>query len=278
MDFRLYKSNELGPCSAPGMLRMGRRLFRRRAKRQGHDGALEDVQICCEASCAVRAALARVASRESSQYSRLEVRALQRQVRSAARSCRDQKQREANAGLNPRQCLVLLAVYILSGFDVLVAAEFLNAKADCEAMPKDEQEQFIEELYLRTDMEVLSRLQEPVKRSDVSVRREAVSFVARSKANAFVQKMNIEHGVAPTSLSTADQYLRHCERLGEPNLNRQLRDCVEHPRNTGSTGSRQRNLRKWCHRFRRRWSLKYRSLRPLEELPADEISKAPWPQ
>ena len=138
MDFRLYKSNELGPCSAPGMLRMGRRLFRRRAKRQGHDGALEDVQICCEASCAVRAALARVASEV---ISRLEVRALQRQVRSAARSCRAQKQREANAGLNPRQCLVLLAVYILSGFDVLVAAEFLNAKADCQAMPKDEQEQ-----------------------------------------------------------------------------------------------------------------------------------------
>ena len=200
---------------------------------------------------------------ESSQYSRQEVRALQRQVRSAARSCRDQKQREANAGLNPRQCLVLLAVYILSRFDVLVAAEFLDAKSDCQAMPKDELEQFIEELYFRTDMEVLSRLQEPVKRSVVSVRREAVSFVARSKANAFVQKMNIERGVAPTSLSTADQYLRQCERLGEPNLNRQLRDCVERPRNTGC--GQRRNLRRLCHRFRCRWSLKYRSLRPLEK-------------
>ena len=207
----------------------------------------------------------------------LQVRELQKKVQSTSRLCRSEKQCWANAGLNPRQCIVLLAVYVLSGFSVLLAVEFLKSKSKRQDMEQHEQERFVEELYLRAEMAVLLKVEDPVTAKDVGIRREAVRFIANYKANGFVQEVNCVHGVAPTSLRTAREYLDHCEKLGVPLLNRRLRDHVADPNGPEATSSSRRNLRKWSRRFRKRWCLRYGALRPLDDLPVDEIhAKAQW--
>ena len=120
----------------------------------------------------------------------LQVRELQKKVQSTSRLCRSEKQCWANAGLNPRQCIVLLAVYVLSGFSVLLAVEFLKSKSKRQDMEQHEQERFVEELYLRAEMAVLLKVEDPVTAKDVGIRREAVRFIANYKANGFVQEVS----------------------------------------------------------------------------------------
>ena len=166
---------------------------------------------------------------------RLQVAELRRQIASASRAKRAAKQRESNCGLNPRQTLVLLAIYILSG-DVAVAVEYINAKTAkklLDAGDGDEKTKYVEDLYLRTAMSEILLLQDP-EGSRRDIYQTATRWLAKWTARGFVQRMN-SVGVAPSTRQVLEQ---HRQRSG------------------ASLPTTARGCRLWGQRFRRSFGMR----------------------
>ena len=182
------------------------------------------------------------------------------------------QQRDKDGGLNPRQCLVMLAVYILSGHNALLAAQYIETTVRKRGMqeiePRNDLQAVVESMYLRWPLDVLVALESPNTTNENTIYAEAVKFIASTRTVAFVSQMN-DQGVAPSTDQMAQQYLHQCTQLGLPGLHPGLQRSMHNALVNQAAGGRK--LRLWRARLRANWGLFFGKLKTREPIPQEEL-------
>lgn len=195
------------------------------------------------------------------------------QLQREARRCR---QDERLCGLTARAQLVCLAIYILSGFDLQVAAAFVhdarkNRKRGLapEVFEADVPSQ-IRAWFRECPLERLYQLQipRPDCLQDESVHEEAVKYISKCSTAAWVADQNYNHGLAPTYDALVQKY--HSE-LGKHDCGH-IGDRVLHSAD-GRAGLAGRAARAWCNRFCKQFALARRRLSAGSEVTAAELEE-----
>lgn len=201
---------------------------------------------------------------------------MERQLAQLQREARRRKQDERLCGLTPRAQLVCLAIYILSGFDLEVAAAFVydarkNRKRGlaAEILEADVPSQ-IRAWFLECSLERLYQLQipRPDCLQDQSVHEEAIKYISKFCTAAWVADQNYKHGLAPTYDALVQKYhselgKRECGHIG---------DRILHSAD-GQAGFAGRTARAWCNRFCKQFGLARKRLNAGSEVPPAELEE-----
>ena len=175
-----------------------------------------------------------------------QVQRLSKEIASTKKSLKRLCRAVSNLFLTARQITVVLAVYMLSEYDIGAARAYVRfAHGQKRA---------------NAALDKLVKLQDPGP-----AHREAVRFLAQNQTVFWVSRQN-ERGVAPTSAATASVFAQTCQKFGvlEQALVRSLHN------NTISHGHG-RHMRKWAKRYRERFHLRFGVLKsgpvpgPVEE-------------
>ena len=197
-----------------------------------------------------------------------QVQRLSKEIASTKQSLKRLCRAVSNLFLRAQQITVVLAVYMLSEYDIGAARAYVrfahgqkraNAYAHTEYTDATLDAR-IENWYLEAALDKLVKLQDPGP-----AHREAVRFLAQNQTVFWVSRQN-ERGVAPTSAATASVFAQTCQKFGvlEQALVRSLHN------NTISHGHG-RHMRKWAKRYRERFHLRFGVLKsgpvpgPVEE-------------
>ncbi len=199
-----------------------------------------------------------------------QVRSLTKQINTLSRSNRKAARRECDGGLSPTQCMVLLAIYILSGFNVALAIEFCRQRSRNSLWSDEDIQTFTENLYLKQKVEDLVRLETEHNK----VHRMAVRFLASWECHNFVVHAN-NQGAPPSTALVAERYVRRAAQLSGKGVPPCLRSCVE--QGLAATPSARRGMRRWSQRFRHRWSCRWGPLKAADgSCPQETVNKASW--
>ena len=95
-------------------------------------------------------------------------------------------------------------------------------------------------------------------------RQAAYDFIAEMQLHAWVQKQNLETGVAPTSEELLSEYFRLWPHAGVPGIKNTAQAVF-----VGKPAFK----RKWAERWRRRWKVSYGKLKILPPMTAGECEK-----
>ena len=137
-----------------------------------------------------------------------QVQRLSKEIASTKQSLKRLRRAVSNLFLTARQITVVLAVYMLSEYDIGAARAYVrfahrqkraNAYAHTEYTDATLDAR-IENWYLEAALDKLVKLQDPGP-----VHREAVRFLAQNQTVFWVSRQN-ERGVAPTSAATASVF------------------------------------------------------------------------
>jgi hypothetical protein len=163
--------------------------------------------------------------------------------------------------LTPYQIGLVLHVYVLTGRDARAASALYAqlCRRDMALPSESERINHIEEWYLKAPLDQLVKCEAPDSASEKCCRDKAVKWVAQYRAANYVLETN-RTGVAPSSRSVSEQYVRH------------------HPPCVDEFGERvallpgsSRGQRKWMQRFRARWQMRLGRLKQAKELQPHEI-------
>ena len=127
---------------------------------------------------------------------------------SAKRQHRREEKRAKQGGLNPAQAKIAMAVYILGGYDVVMAATFASLKT--KATGSDgvvSLGTIIRDTCLAVPLDSLLRFEIPTDRRDEAVRTAALKFIAEHTTFSYIAEANTAQGVAPSSHDAASQYI-----------------------------------------------------------------------
>jgi hypothetical protein len=160
---------------------------------------------------------------------------------------------------------VLLAVYILSGFDIKLAIEFCRSKSSRDDMEDEEIQEATERLYLQKSLDDLVELEN----LDGRIHWAAARFVASCRARNFVVLKNMRFGVAPDTTLVAQHFSQSAAALSQRAPNLALQRHLEQAPACDAAGRRQ--VRRWGQRFRRRWGFRLGEFRPAEPVSNEEI-------
>ena len=170
----------------------------------------------------------------------------------------------------PRQKLVVIACYVLSAYDRMLAEsvglmlrEVAAGKALHDATPVP-----VRDWFLEVKMETAEAFYEPITKLHHSVRSEALRWIAEVRNMRWVRDENFDRGAAPASDAAALQYVNEMGLLGET-------DRVEALHRSASSRTKQakRLLRKWAAGFRRRWRAPLSKLAVRDVLPRPDLNQ-----
>ena len=159
-----------------------------------------------------------------------------------------------------------MAVYILGGYDVVMAATFASLKT--KATGSDGVESLgtkIRNMCLAVPLDSLLRFEIPTDRRDEAVRTAALKFIAEHRTFSYIAEANTAQGVAPSSHDAASQYIRQCDELGATASDPSLRKALAHEYPSVQTAKRR--LRKWTQKFKKVWGLGFGPLRTRNPIP-----------
>ena len=185
------------------------------------------------------------------------------------RALRREDQRAKNGGLNPQQATVAAAVYVLSGYDLLVAGSYVGFKAKNTFGGLEDLGYMIRDKCLAMPLDSLLRLELPESEKDAAVRETALKFIAEQKTLQYIYDTNESKGVAPSSFDAAAEYIRQCDNMGSTTSNPGLRRALENGH--AKPQSSKRCIRKWSQTFRCNWGLGFGSLRTRNPIPEAEL-------
>ena len=157
---------------------------------------------------------------------------------------------------------VALIVFMLSGQQTEPAVQFLADTARKHRWPaKDDEElkAMVEDLFLGVDLDVLTGLCDLGAPSDPAAAAVAVRIAEEWRLIQWVQRLNQENGVAPTTNMVL-------ARLEERRL--QLPEAIR-PAHRGTAADG--HARAWARRWRLQWGARHGKVRAREDLPLEEM-------
>ena len=176
------------------------------------------------------------------------------------------RQRTLNCGMTCHAVKVALAVYVLSGHDSSIAANFMCTKLRSPAdHDPSEFVAWVETRYLDSPLDILLTFEFPETGVEKRINLEASKFVFAFHTAAYIERANQDVWVTPRGRQVAEEYIRQCDALGAVEVGAGLRRALGEVTTKG-TGSR--CVRKWGRKFRQTWGLGFGKL-PIREPMAD---------
>ena len=136
----------------------------------------------------------------------------QRGLDSTKRQHRREEQRAKQSGLNPAQAKIAMAVYVLGGYDLVMAGTFASLKT--EATGSDGVEvlgTIIRDMCLAVPLDCLLCFEIPIDSGDEAVRTAILRFIAEHRTFSYIAGANTAHGIVPSSHDAPSQYIRQCD-------------------------------------------------------------------
>jgi hypothetical protein len=186
------------------------------------------------------------------------------------------RQSEQQGYLKPVQLLLVLAVYVLAQYDLISSAELVKRlykqRKPMIARPDEDIKTMIEDMFLKSSEEDVSRIHFPITDSDTRVRDKALVFLSEFTTAHWICRQNFECGVAPSTVGVATNYLANYAH-GLPSSSSAVGHLVQ---NACVNSSSSRSLRRWGSIFRQNWSMRFAAIKPRSKMDPEELqSKAP---
>ena len=176
------------------------------------------------------------------------------------------RQRTLNCGMTCHAAKVALALYVLSGHDSSIVANFICKKLRSPAdHDPSEFVAWVETRYLDSPLDILLTFEIPETDVEKRINLEASKFVAAFRTAAYIERANQDVGVTPSGRQVAEEYIRQCDVVGAVEIGAGLRRALGEV-TTKSTGSR--CVRKWGRIVCQTWGLGFGKL-PIREPMAD---------
>ena len=194
---------------------------------------------------------------------------LSRRMRNVRAQLKRSQKEESLGELRGKFANCVLMVYIFSGHDLNVAAEYLAQKQLFPGSQIEERLRAVERVYLKTPTCQIVKLMNDSCLADSrhAELKAACRFIIEHRLFQWLKRQNCEQGVAPSRL----QLVRHALSTlpQEPPLS--VVDAVAKP----LRGSARRQ-RKWLQNFRRKWGARLGKLRVATTMSQAELQeKAP---
>ena len=193
---------------------------------------------------------------------------LSRRIRGVQRKLRRRRAGDdvGQGVLSSKTASAAIMVYVFSGHNLDVAAEFLIFKFHLTDDCMEDMRCMVENAYLQ---EPNSRVVELMNDQCVATRSmrvmsTACTFILHRQLYVWLCKQNCERGVAPSRT----QMIRHALSVVPSDCPLEVQACVEAP----LRGSARRQ-RKWLRRFRRVWGARVGSLQPISTLSVQEMQE-----
>lgn len=200
---------------------------------------------------------------------------LKKQLNALQRELRRQRQDELLCGLTARGQLLCVAIYILSDYNLEIAAAFAQQAQECrkrivhaQNIPEDWHDQ-IRAWFRDLPIERLFQLQDGKSDQDASIQTEAKKFIAKWKTANWVTEQNYNSGIAPTYGSVAEHFSVEMEEEHLHHLAERVLSSA-HGRD-GKDGVAGRHARAWCNRFCKRFALVRGRLATKAAIPREEL-------
>lgn len=177
-------------------------------------------------------------------------------------------------GLTRRLMNVVVAIYVISSFNLSVAVAFAARERKKRRYLTDPPtaDPPVGAWLAEMSFDEAQAFLEPHGLQQVRIVDEAKRFLAEAAAAQWVRSMNEEHHVAPPTIDLVRQYQLVLQQHGH-NLTRPLESSML--RRDGVGGRPGRFMKAWRRQFRKRWQLRLGSLSNQVSLPSDEVrSKA----
>ena len=190
-----------------------------------------------------------------------EVGRLAREARQRQR--RDKRRADTIWKLTPGQVHVLLIVYVLAGYKVEPAVLFLAMAGRKKHWPERSDEELkatLEDEFLQVDENYLASLADMSGPLDHVRMRKAISFLHELGVVEWVQRANLQQGVAPTTAMVLEQFQ---DRRSSYPANLQ-------PHHVGSVD--EVRARVWARQWRVRWGGRHGHIRTRgDDMSAEEM-------
>lgn len=173
-----------------------------------------------------------------------------------------EKRVEKHWRLTPWLQKVVLIIFSLAGHNAAPGAAYLATVARRRRWPRktdEDLERGVEDLFLAVDLEELASWCDAANPADPPALEEASRVVEEWRLMRWVQRLNEERGVAPSTSSLL-------ERSAQRRL--QLPEAARPPERGVVADGRNRA---WALKFRRRWGARHGAIRTLDALPVDEM-------
>ncbi|CAE7477128.1 unnamed protein product [Symbiodinium sp. CCMP2592] len=181
------------------------------------------------------------------------------------------KARAATLHLTVREASIVLAIYLLSRYNLNAVALYVASRNAVRQQPSHsaaEVRELTESLYLETSIDELIALECGEPGRHARVRHAAVSFLAELRTVEWLESQNML-GAAPSSAAMASKYLMFCEAFHDSRWDGALARAVHNKSLNHSAG---RYLRKWSADFRERWNVAFRVLSVKPPAPCAELA------
>ena len=167
-------------------------------------------------------------------------------------------------GITAVTARLVAAVFALSNYDADLAAKVLlsHGVADWPVKDLDRAKRTVEDAFLRQPDDFAATMQTPPDNNHVTRRlaETARRLIGEAKTRDWVQKQNVDHGVAPSSLSARAYF-----------------DTVYKDGDRGDAFMSPKHARQWARRWGRRWGVKHGRVHRQEPLDREAITaKEPW--
>ena len=189
-----------------------------------------------------------------------EVRAQMKHLQS--RQCSKRRSIRRASSLTPAAERLVMAVYVLSNYNSSIAGKLLLSygKTHLADASLQEAERAVENMFMSFPDDVAQTLSYPEDAAHARTATAAKRYIAEHGVASWVEKQNVQHGVAPGSLSARRQYE---EQLRSSNVT------------SASLGARA--ARRWVQRWRRRWGIRRGKIVRQAPLDAETVvSKESW--
>ena len=185
------------------------------------------------------------------------------QLKAERQKAKDERKRQAKTWLLAGWVAhVALIVFMLSGQHVDPAVKFLGDYGRRRQWPSKEDQELkamVEDLFLAVDLDVLTGLCDLANPTDPAAAKEAVRISEEWRLAQWVERLNVQKGVAPSTDMVLAQLDAHRAELPE---------AVRPPwRGAAAEGW----ARAWAYRWRRRWGARHGKLRAREDMSQEEM-------
>ena len=196
---------------------------------------------------------------------------MKKKLKALHRKQRDQQSRDDKYGLTDWQVKLVVAVYVLSQYDMDLAQRVgselsghaYGGKKRKLISPEDIP---VRDWFLDLDPSAFDGMFLPVTPSDTYLLQQASRRISEIRTVRWVRDENFTRGTAPGSADVVDQYAKLMESLGE----RADADSLVASASAASRNG-QRVMRRWAARVRKRWRVSHRPMPSLDAPPSTTL-------
>ena len=177
-----------------------------------------------------------------------------------------QHRRDANCGLTDRSVKLVLSTYMLSNYDLDLAERvgrvLLERRAKYDHRRVHQGPVPVSVWFINVPIELFDVVLLPVTDSDRHLCQDAQKLISEVRTMRWVRDENFDRGVAPASADVAMQFAQAMDGFDQGSHTEALTRSA-----SSASRNRQRTLRQWARRFRRRWGAANANLSTLDAPP-----------